>query len=123
MLIRRGGRSIYFDNIKEEIRPGYLVYVTSYKLAPNGGDLNDIAKYISKDSLRYAKLTIKTLFLSTDILANTPKIGRIVPEFNNSLIRELIRGNYRIVYLIVSSKRIDIITVHHSARQLSAESV
>lgn len=84
-------------------------------------DLDDIAKYISKDSVRYAKLTIRTLLLSTDILTNTPKIGRIVPEFNNSLIRELIRGNYRIVYRIVSTKKIDILTVHHSARHLSAE--
>ncbi len=86
-------------------------------------DLDDIAKYISKDSVRYAKSTIRTLFYSPDILIKTPRIGRAVPEFNNVAIRELIRGNYRIVYRIVSAKRIDILTVHHSARHLSAESI
>lgn len=86
-------------------------------------DLEEIAKYISKDSVRYAKLTIRTLFTSTDILIKTPRIGRVVPEFKNSLIREIIRGNYRLVYKITSAKRIDILTVHHSARHLSAESL
>ncbi|MFH0866623.1 MAG: type II toxin-antitoxin system RelE/ParE family toxin [Bacteroidota bacterium] len=84
-------------------------------------DLEGIAQYISKDSIRYAKLTIRTLFLSIDILVKTPRIGRVVPEFNNALIREIIRGNYRIVYRIVSAKKIDILTVHHSARHLSAK--
>jgi toxin ParE1/3/4 len=86
-------------------------------------DLEDIAQYISKDSIKYAKLTIRTLFFSTDILSKTPKIGRLVPEFKNPLIREIIRGNYRIVYKIVSVKKIDILTVHHCARHLSAESL
>jgi addiction module RelE/StbE family toxin len=84
-------------------------------------DLEDIAQYISRDSVRYAKVTIQTLFLSTDILVRTPRIGRVVPEFRNAVIREIIRGNYRIVYKIVSAKKIDILTVHHSARHLSAE--
>jgi len=33
-------------------------------------------------------------------------------------LRELIRGSYRIVYRIVDKDRIDILTVHHSARLL-----
>lgn len=86
-------------------------------------DMENIAKYISKDSIKYAKLTIRTLFFATDILVKTPRIGRVVPEFKNTLIRELIRGNYRIVYKIVSTKKIDILTVHHSSRHLSAESL
>lgn len=84
-------------------------------------DLENIGQYISKDLIKYAKLTIRTLFISTEILVKTPRIGRVVPEFKNALIRELIRGNYRIVYRIVSAKKIDILTVHHSARHLSAE--
>ena len=60
-------------------------------------ELDDIGEYIAKDSQRYAKVVIQNLFESTDLLESHPKVGRIVPEFNNNNIRELIRGSYRIV--------------------------
>ena len=52
-------------------------------------DLNDIGEYISKDSKRYAEITVDLLFSSTDILADHPKAGRMVPEFEIESIREL----------------------------------
>jgi toxin ParE1/3/4 len=81
-------------------------------------DLDDIGNYIAKDSPRYAEVTIERLFYSVDILENFPSAGKMVPEFENESIREIIRGNYRIVYHIVDSSRIDIITVHNCARLL-----
>ena len=81
-------------------------------------DLDDIGEYIAKDSERYAKIVIQNLFESVDLLESHPKAGRIVPEFNNKNIRELIRGSYRIVYRVVDVYRIDILTIHHSARLL-----
>lgn len=79
-------------------------------------DLNDIAEYIAKDSVRYAEVATEELFYSTDILETYPKSGLKVPEFNNESIRQLIRGNYRIVYKIVIPQRVDILTVHNCAR-------
>ncbi len=79
-------------------------------------DLNEIADFISKDSVRYAQMTVKHLFESPTLLKTHPKAGRIVPEFKEENLRELIRGSYRIVYRIVDKNRIDILTVHHSAR-------
>jgi len=79
-------------------------------------DLNEIADFISKDSVRYAQMTVKYLYESPTLLKTHPKAGRIVPEFKEENLRELIRGSYRIVYRIVDNKRIDILTVHHSAR-------
>jgi len=38
-------------------------------------------------------------------------------------IRELIEGNYRIIYLIINDERIDILTVHHSARDLTRRKI
>ena len=81
-------------------------------------NLADIGEYIGKDSIRYAKIVVQNLFASTNILKQHPRIGRMVPEFNNPEIRELIRGSYRIIYRIIDEKHIDIITVHHSARLL-----
>jgi plasmid stabilization system protein ParE len=53
-----------------------------------------------------------------DVLEQHPKIGRKVPEFNNELIRELIEGNYRIIYRVESEDQIGIARVHHAARLL-----
>ena len=82
-------------------------------------DLNDIGDYIAKDSIRYAELTVQELFESVDILENYPLSGKIVPEFNNETIRQLIRGNYRIIYRIINDSKIDILTVHNCARLIS----
>ncbi|SEJ50883.1 addiction module toxin, RelE/StbE family [Cyclobacterium xiamenense] len=79
-------------------------------------DLNEIGEYISKDSERYAQLTVERLFNAVDILEEQPRIGKMVPEFQNDKLRELIRLNYRIVYHLVDTNRIDIITVHRCER-------
>lgn len=79
-------------------------------------DLEGIGDYIAKDSVRYAQLTIERLFYSVDILEKNPGIGKKLEEFNNEKIRELIRFNYRIVYLLVDEHRIDILTVHRCER-------
>ena len=47
-----------------------------------------------------------------------PKVGRIVPEKNDENIRELIEGNYRIIYEIRGEDRIEVLLVHHSSRPL-----
>ena len=82
-------------------------------------DLEAIGEYISNDSIRYAEITVSQLFEAVDILENYPKSGGIVPEFNNKKIRQLIRGSYRIVYLIVDEFRIDILTIHNCSRLIS----
>ena len=79
-------------------------------------NLNDIGNYIEKDSVRYAEIVVNSLFEAVDILKQHPLLGRTVPEFNDKNIRELVRGSYRIVYRVVNENRIDIITIHHSAR-------
>ena len=81
-------------------------------------DLGDIGDYIAENSEKYAKLTVKKLFERTDILKTFPQAGRVVPEKNEGNVRELIEGNYRIIYEIVSADQIDILTVYHSARDL-----
>ena len=50
------------------------------------------------------------------ILGMQSEIGRMVPELQNSAIRELIEGNYRIVYQIVDLELIRIIAVTHGAQ-------
>lgn len=81
-------------------------------------DLNDIGEYIAKNSERYAQITVSKLFHSVDVLEQYPDSGKVVLEFDDTNIRELIRGSYRIVYFKVDEMRIDILTVHNCARML-----
>ncbi len=82
-------------------------------------DLKDIFEYISIDSKRFAELQIKRIYKRTQILKLQPKAGRIVPEIERENIRELVEGNYRIVYRIKSESEVDILLVHHVARDLT----
>ena len=80
-------------------------------------DLKEIHAYISKDSKMYADRYVDKLFNRVDQLESHPKSGRVVPEYSFETIRELIEGNYRIVYKIVQDT-ISILRVHHAARLL-----
>jgi toxin ParE1/3/4 len=81
-------------------------------------DLDDIADYISKDSFFYASMQVQKLLKRAESLEKQPLRGRIVPELKIKSIRELIEGNYRIVYQIVNENLLHILTFHHSKRQL-----
>jgi len=61
-------------------------------------DLKGIYEYILKDSKRYAAIQVRRLKTKTLILKTFPKSGRMVPEYGIEEIRELIEGNYRIIY-------------------------
>lgn len=80
-------------------------------------DLTNIARYAGSHSEHYASSIIARLFRKPDILKTMPKIGRVVPETNDENLRELIEGNYRIIYE-VQEERIEILMVHHSSRPL-----
>lgn len=86
-------------------------------------DLKEIFDYIADDSVRYASITAQKIYERTQELTNNPKVGRIVPEFNDTFIRELIEGNYRIIYRIKSEIQVDVLRVFHSARLLKKKSI
>ena len=80
-------------------------------------DLKDIAAFIAEDSPSTAHRFVKSLFDVVERLADFPESGRIVPEFDDPGIREVIRRPCRIVYRIDRGKHIiEIARVWHSAR-------
>jgi len=87
-------------------------------------DLKSIAEYISQDSVKYASLTLERILDVTKYLENNPRIGRMVPEVGRKdQIREIILGNYRIIYNITGPQTVHILTVHHSSRRLRQTSL
>jgi len=80
-------------------------------------DLEIIVKYIAQDSPRYAERVGRGIVQAPRILRDYPKVGRIVPEFNQDRVRELIFGAYRIIYEIKEGTCF-IEAVLHSSRDL-----
>jgi toxin ParE1/3/4 len=81
-------------------------------------DVNEIAGFIAEDSLIYAQIQVERFFERVEILNNTPKAGKKVSEGNDENVRELIEGNYRIIYQIKSTSELEILCVIHGMRLL-----
>ena len=81
-------------------------------------DMQEIYDFIARDSPRYASKQIDKFFKRIDVLNTFPFSGRIVPEYGLLNRRELIEGDYRIVYEIFSEESITILSVHHGAKLL-----
>jgi len=73
---------------------------------------SEIAVYIAQDKPSAAEKWIKTVFSKVEQLKSFPEMGRIVPELGNNQLRELIYGNYRIIYRI-GAEQISILTIRH----------
>jgi plasmid stabilization system protein ParE len=79
-------------------------------------DLDEIRAYIAADSPAYAELTVRRLLATAERLRSFPELGRLVPERHAPEIRELISGQFRIVYRRGGSVA-EIVTVFRSSRQ------
>jgi plasmid stabilization system protein ParE len=55
-------------------------------------NLEATCKYIARDSERYASLFAKKIVSLIKALPKFPKIGRIVPEYHDENLREIIYG-------------------------------
>jgi toxin ParE1/3/4 len=82
-------------------------------------DLHDIVMFIARDNPNRAMSFGYGLISKTDRLQKLPESGRIVPEYSNDSIREIIFRPYRIVYRIDrEAKLCEIARIYHSARGL-----
>ena len=70
-------------------------------------DVEAIATYISRDSISFASSVVRRILKSSRRLTDFPLSGRIVPEFEDKNIREVIVYSYRIIYRV----RVDVVTI------------
>ena len=68
--------------------------------------LESISDYIALDKESAAIDWVNDILDSTDALGNQPEMGRAVPELPGKNYRELIIGNYRVIYSIGASVQI-----------------
>lgn len=81
-------------------------------------DVDGIATHIARDSQRSAAGIVERFMAVEDILSKHPRMGKRVPELGLDAVRELIVGSHRLICLLVTESRIDILTVHHQKRIL-----
>jgi toxin ParE1/3/4 len=80
-------------------------------------DLHDIVVFIARDNRARAMSFGFELMSKTDQLSAWPEVGRVVPEYQNQDIREIILRPYRIVYRVNRERKLcEIARVWHSAR-------
>ena len=82
----------------------------------------EIAEYISRDNPTAAEKWIDTVFSKVEQLKSFPESGRIVPEINSNDFRELIYGNYRIIYR-VEKTQVSILTIRHGKQILPIDEI
>jgi addiction module RelE/StbE family toxin len=80
-------------------------------------DLAVIQDYVEAHSPEASRRLVDRFLLAIRRLESFPHLGRIVPEFENDGIRELIVASYRVVYY-VQQQRVTIVAIVHGARDL-----
>ena len=80
-------------------------------------DIKDIVRYISIDDPDQAVRFGTFLIQHTKSLGKFPERGRIVPEFDDESIREIIVRTYRIIYRVNHQKlSIEVVRFWHAGR-------
>jgi plasmid stabilization system protein ParE len=79
--------------------------------------LADIVRYVSQHNSDAAARLGYELITRAESLAHFPEIGRMVPEFHQPELREIICRSYRIIYRLKRDhQRIQIVRFWHGAR-------
>ncbi len=80
--------------------------------------LREIDRYISEGSPFYSIIFIDKLIASVEKVGAFPRIGRVVPEFDQDSLREILFHNYRIVYSI-KDDTVTIAAIVHGAMDIA----
>jgi len=78
-------------------------------------DLRAIHDYIAKDSPINAKRVVREMHRKAAGLAETPLIGRVVPELEEPDIREIPIYSWRLIYQL-REHRVFVLTIIHKRR-------
>jgi plasmid stabilization system protein ParE len=88
---------------------------------PAWSDVEEAARFIARDSPRYAVVLQRDAQAAAKSLRQFPRRGRIVPERDDERLRELIVSkSYRLIYKLVAENEVHVIAFVHGARDLDA---
>jgi len=82
-------------------------------------DLIEAAALVRREQPAAAQRLYAEIDRCTKLLRTHPKLGRVVPEFGNPFLRELVVVPYRVIYRMLPQQHsIEVLAVVHSARRL-----
>jgi len=80
----------------------------------------EIALYIAEERPLAAEQWVEEIFAAVERLEPFPLSGRIVPEAGRQDLREVVHGNFRIIYR-VEEHQLSVLTIRHSRQQLEPD--
>lgn len=84
----------------------------------------EISLRISIDNLLAAEQWVNDIFDKTKSLSSFPRMGRKVPEVKRVDVRELLFGNYRIIYHYSElTQQVTVLTVRHVKQLLPVDEI
>lgn len=80
-------------------------------------DLESIVRYISRDNPPAGTRIGKAIVAHVRVLENFPRLGRMVPEFDDEILREIIHSPYRVIYQVNDAFQVvEVTRIWHAAR-------
>jgi plasmid stabilization system protein ParE len=83
-------------------------------------DLRAIRTYVARDSRLYARRLTERIKGAVERLARFPESGTTVEEWERTDLREVLEGNYRVIYRY-GGRVVEVLAVVHSATRLGDE--
>jgi toxin ParE1/3/4 len=81
--------------------------------------LLEITRYVMADNPSAAQKFAASIKAKVGRLQRLPESGRLVPDFPSSGLREILIGDYRVIYrFLKSTQTVQILAVHHGAQLL-----
>ncbi|MGH2584928.1 MAG: type II toxin-antitoxin system RelE/ParE family toxin [Dehalococcoidia bacterium] len=88
---------------------------------PANDHLRSIHRYVAQDSPTAAARMVRRIRAEIRLLVRHPQRGRVVPEFDDPAIRELIVAPYRVVYRYTADRNlVQVLAVYHGAQRMPA---
>jgi toxin ParE1/3/4 len=84
--------------------------------------ISEISDYLAEDNPDAAITWVESIFKIIERFIDYPEMGCVVPELDKPNTREIIHGNYRIIYKILQ-ENIHILTVRYLKQILPTEEV
>lgn len=87
-------------------------------IAPSAqSDLADIVRYVARHNSDAAARLGYELITRAEEMSAFPEMGRVVPEFQRSDLREIVHRSYRIIHRLRHNlQQIEIVRFWHAAR-------
>jgi toxin ParE1/3/4 len=84
--------------------------------------LLEITHHIMTDNPSAARAFADNIKAKVGRLRTFPESGRVVPEFPSSGLREVLIGDYRVIYRFLKpTQKVQVLAVHHGARSLDVQ--